>query len=206
MYEKKQWIILAVVLAVIVAATAGVKVYQKQQDQKAAQKEENEKIYALKFEPDEITGISYEQEGTVLSFTIDGDNWKCDADETADIDADKMKTMLSSLGTMTADSEIKAPEEVSQYGIDQPTQQVTLQFSDGSEKTLTFGSTNEIVGGTYVQISGDANVYLVSSSYVNTTLNKGIDDLKVDASDSSGSTDSTSDTATDSSSAADASE
>lgn len=205
--RRKQWIILAVVLAVIVAATAGVKVYQRQQDQKAAQKEENEKIYALKFEPDEITGISYEQEGTVLSFTRDGDNWKCDADETADIDADKMKTMLSSLGTMTADSEIKAPEDVSQYGIDQqPAQQVTLQFSDGSEKTLTFGSTNEIVGGTYVQISGDANVYLVSSSYVNTTLNKGIDDLKVDASDSSGSTDSTSDTATDSSSAADASE
>ena len=52
---------------------------------------------------------------------------------------------------------------------------------------MTFGSTNEIVGGTYVQVSGDANVYLVGSSYVNTTLNKGIDDLKVDDTDDTSS-------------------
>ena len=45
-----------------------------------------------------------------------------------------MKTMLSSLGSMTADSTVENPEDVSEYGIDQPTQQVTLNFSDGSEK------------------------------------------------------------------------
>ena len=94
-----------------------------------------------------------------------------------------MKTMLSSLGSMTADSTVESPEDVSEYGIDQPTQQVTLNFSDGSEKTLTFGMENEIVGGIYVQVSGDDNVYLVGSSYVNTTLNKGVDDLKVDDTD-----------------------
>ena len=71
--------------------------------------------------------------------------------------ADKMKIMLSSLGSMTADSTVENPEDVSEYGIDQPTQQVTLNFSDGSEKTLTFGTENEIVGGTYVQVSGDDN-------------------------------------------------
>ena len=112
------------------------------------------------------------------------------------IDADKMKTMLSSLGSMTADSTVESPEDVSEYGIDQPTQQVTLNFSDGSEKTLTFGTENEIVGGTYVQVSGDDNVYLVGSSYVNTTLNKGVDDLKVDETDDTDDTTSTSETDT----------
>ena len=181
--RKKQWIILVIVLAVIVAASAGMKGYQKKQSQKTAQKEESEKVYALQFASDDVTGISYSYNGTVLSFTKEGDDWKCSADETAEIDADKMKTMLSSLGSMTADSTVESPEDVSEYGIDQPTQQVTLDFSDGSEKTVTFGSTNEIVGGTYVQVSGDENVYLVGSSYVNTTLNKGVDDLKVDDTD-----------------------
>lgn len=185
--RKKQWIILVIALVAIVAASAGMKGYQKKQDQKAAQQEEDEKVYALQFASDDVTGISYEYGGSVLSFIKDGDNWKCSTDETAEIDADKMKTMLSSLGSMTADSTVESPEDVSEYGIDQPTQQVTLNFSDGSEKTVTFGSTNEIVGGTYVQVSGDENVYLVGSSYVNTTLNKSIDDLKVDETDDTSS-------------------
>lgn len=199
--RKKQWIILVIALVAIVAASAGMKGYQKKQDQKAAQQEEDEKVYALQFMSDDVTGISYEYDGSVLSFTKAGDDWKCNTDETAEIDADKMKTMLSSLGSMTADSTVESPKDVSEYGIDQPTQQVTLDFSDGSEKTVTFGSTNAIVGGTYVQVSDDENVYLVGSSYVNTTLNKGVDDLKVDETDdaddtssSSSETDTSSDT------------
>lgn len=195
--RKKQWIILVIALVAILAASAGMKGYQKKQDQKAAQQEEDEKVYALQFTSDDVTGISYEYEGAVLSFTKDGDDWKCSTDEAAEIDADKMKTMLSSLGSMTADSTVESPEDVSEYGIDQPTQQVTLNFSDGSEKTVTFGSTNAIVGGTYVQVSGDENVYLVDSSYVNTTLNKGVDDLKVDETDDTSSSSSETDTSSD---------
>ena len=47
--RKKQWILLLVVLAAFVAATAGMKGYQKNQDKKAAQKEEAEKVYAVFF-------------------------------------------------------------------------------------------------------------------------------------------------------------
>ena len=191
--RKKQWIILVIALVAIVAASAGLKGYQKKQDQKAAQQEEDEKVYALQFASDDVTGISYEYSGETLEFTKTDDTWSCSKDPTAQIDADKMKTMLSSLGSMTADSTVESPEDVSEYGIDQPTQQVTLNFSDGSEKTLTFGMENEIVGGIYVQVSGDDNVYLVGSSYVNTTLNKGVDDLKV------GDTDDADDTSSDTS-------
>lgn len=199
--RKKQWMILVIALVAIVVASAGLKGYQKKQDQKAAQQEEDEKVYALQFASDDVTGISYEYSGETLEFTKTDDTWSCSADPTVQIDADKMKTMLSSLGSMTADSTVESPEDVSEYGIDQPTQQVTLNFSDGSEKTVTFGNTNEIVGGIYVQVSGDDNVYLVGSSYVNTTLNKGVDDLKVDETDdtddtfsSSSETDTSSDT------------
>lgn len=201
--RKKQWIILVIALVAIVAASAGMNGYQKKQDQKAAQQEEDEKIYALQFASDDVTGISYEYSGEILEFTKTDDTWSCNADPTVQIDADKMKTMLSSLGSMTADSKVENATDLSQYGLDAPTQEATIQFSDGSEKTVTFGSTNEIVGGIYAQVSGDDNVYLVGSSYVNTTLNKGVDDLKVDETDdtdtddtssSSSETDTSSDT------------
>lgn len=187
--RKKQWIILLIVLVAFVAAIAGMKVYNSRQDKAAQEQEDAEKIHALTFASEDVTGITYQYSGETLSFTKTEDTWKCSADESVEIDADKMKTMLSSLGSMTADSKVENPDDVSQYGLDAPTQTVTITFSDGSEKTLTFGMENEIVGGTYLQISGDTNVYLVGSSYVNTTLNKGLDDLKVeeDSSDSSSS-------------------
>lgn len=191
--RKKQWIILVIALVAIVAASAGLKGYQKKQDQKAAQQEEDEKVYALQFASDDVTGISYEYSGETLEFTKTDDTWSCSTDPTAQIDADKMKTMLSSLGSMTADSKVENATDLSQYGLDVSTQKATIQFSDGSEKTLTFGMENEIVGGIYVQVSGDDNVYLVGSSYVNTTLNKGVDDLKV------GDTDDADDTSSDTS-------
>ena len=125
--RKKQWIILVIALAAIVAASAGLNGYQKKQDQKAAQQEEDEKVYALQFTSDDVTGISYEYSGETLEFTKTDDTWSCNADPTVQIDADKMKTMLSSLGSMTADSTVENPEDVSEYGIDQPTQQVPLR-------------------------------------------------------------------------------
>ena len=190
--RKKQWTILVIAL-VAIAASAGLNGYQKKQDQKAAQQEEDEKVYALQFASDDVTGISYEYSGETLEFTKTDDTWSCSTDPTAQIDADKMKTMLSSLGSMTADSKVENATDLSQYGLDASTQKATIQFSDGSEKTLTFGMENEIVGGIYVQVSGDDNVYLVGSSYVNTTLNKGVDDLKV------GDTDDADDTSSDTS-------
>ena len=42
--RKKQWILLLVVLAAFVAATAGMRGYQNNQDQKEAQKEEAQKV------------------------------------------------------------------------------------------------------------------------------------------------------------------
>ena len=197
--RKKQWIILVIALMAIVAASAGMNGYQKKQDQKAAQQEEDEKVYALQFASDDVTGISYEYSGEILEFTKIDDTWSCSADPTVQIDADKMKTMLSSLGSMTADSKVENATDLSQYGLDAPTQEATIQFSDGSEKTVTFGSTNEIMGGIYAQVSGDDNVYLVGSSYVNTTLNKGVDDLKVDDTDDTTSSSSETDTSSDTS-------
>lgn len=59
--RKKQWILLLVVLAAFVAATAGMRGYQNKQDKKEAQKEEAEKVYALQFSSGDVTGIAYEK-------------------------------------------------------------------------------------------------------------------------------------------------
>ena len=134
--RKKQWILLLVVLAAFVAATAGMRGYQNKQDKKEAQKEEAEKVYALQFSSDDVTGIAYEKDGEWLAFTKNDASWHCETDTAAAIDGDKMKTMLSSLGSMTADNTVESPADIAQYGLDEPSMQAILTFADGSEKTL----------------------------------------------------------------------
>ena len=116
--RKKQWILLLVVLAAFVAATAGMRGYQNKQDKKEAQKEEAEKVYALQFSSDDVTGIAYEKDGEWLAFTKNDATWHCETDTAAAIDGDKMKTMLSSLGSMTADNTVESPADIAQYGLD----------------------------------------------------------------------------------------
>lgn len=118
--RKKQWILLLVVLAAFVAATAGMRGYQNKKEKKAAQKEEAEKVYALQFSSDDVTGIAYEKDGEWLAFTKNDDTWSCETDTAASIDSDKMKTMLSSLGSMTADNTVESPADIAQYGLDEP--------------------------------------------------------------------------------------
>ena len=115
--RKKQWILLLVVLAAFVAATAGMRGYQNKKEKKAAQKEEAEKVYALQFSSDDVTGIAYEKDGEWLAFTKNDDTWSCETDTAASIDSDKMKTMLSSLGSMTADNTVESPADIAQYGL-----------------------------------------------------------------------------------------
>ena len=125
--RKKQWILLLVVLAAFVAATAGMRGYQNKKEKKAAQKEEAEKVYALQFSSDDVTGIAYEKDGEWLAFTKNDDTWSCETDTAASIDSDKMKTMLSSLGSMTADNTVESPADIAQYGLDEPSMQAILR-------------------------------------------------------------------------------
>lgn len=61
--RKKQWILLLVVLAAFVAATAGMRGYQNKQDKKRAQKEEAGESLRIAFSSDDVTGIAYEKDG-----------------------------------------------------------------------------------------------------------------------------------------------
>ena len=90
------------------------------------------------------------------------------------------------MSEVTANTVIEDAEDTSQYGIDQPTQMFAVVFSDGSSLTYLFGSENDVVGGTYLQVTDDAddtnnqNIYLVDSSVVSSDLSRSAESFQVD--------------------------
>lgn len=189
--RKKQYLILVIVLAVIAAALFAVRAAKSHKEKEEEKQKEAETVYAVQFDADEVTAFSYQYEGNTLEFVKTDDIWTCKADETIDLDEDTIQSLLESICSITANSMIENASDISEYGLDVPVQEVALVFADGSAKMLEFGMENQVLGGYYLQVSDDANVYLVDSSYVTGTLNKSLEDLtaKEDASDEEDSAD-----------------
>ena len=168
--QKKQVLILAVLLLVLVVAYFAIHIYNGKQEEKESAKEEAEKIYVTNDAVEDITAFSYVLDGETLSFTKSGDEWTYDGDTSCNLDESVIETMLGKIASITADECLS-----DSYGLDAPSGQVTLT-TDEQTVTLFIGNRNAITGSYYLKIDGDDKVYLVSST-VATACTKSISDL-----------------------------
>ncbi len=178
--RKKQFTTLAVVLIAVVLALVASILAKKHQTAKLEAQEEVDTVYVGAFDAEDVTGFSFYSDDELLSFELDDDTWVYTGDTDMEMDSDKIDTFLTSMGSVTANSVIEDPDDLSEYGIDDPSQTFTAEFSDGSETVFTFGSVNEVLGGYYVQVTGDDNVYLVNATVTSSTLNKTAESFQVD--------------------------
>ena len=178
--RKKQYFILLMILAVIIAALFGMRAAKSQKEKKEEEKKEAETVYAVQFDASDVSAFSYEYDGSILEFVKTDDTWICKADETVDVDENSIESLLSTMSSITANNVIEDASDISEYGFDEPTQEMNLVFDDGSAKTIRFGMKNEVIGGYYLMVSGDDNIYLADSTYVTSTLNQNLEDLAVE--------------------------
>lgn len=181
--QKKTLLVLVVVLIVCVLAYFGATKWTEKKENEEVTDASSESITVASYEESEITGVSYSVDGTLLSLSLntyeeDSESvWEyIDGDAIYQFDTDKVSTMLSYLTTITADSVIEDPEDITQYGFSTPTNEITITTEDGST-TYTIGSSNEITGSYYLMVDYDeSKVYVIDSSIL-TACGYTIDDL-----------------------------
>ena len=172
--QKIQFIVILIVLAVLVAATFGMKWYNKNKEEKKTAEEEASTIYISKTDPDTITAFSYEIDQVTYSFTKNGDTWTYDGDPSVDIDEDKVNTMLETFSSLTATDEIES-DNLAEFGLDQPTDLISYTTADGSVP-IYVGNQNEMLGSYYVMTGEDGKVYLTTTSLAD-VFSKTVEDL-----------------------------
>ncbi|MCD8299747.1 MAG: DUF4340 domain-containing protein [Clostridiales bacterium] len=186
--RKKQMITLLVILIAVVAALLAVVLGKKHATAKQEAEEEAETVYVGAFDGSDVTGFSFyssDDDGNdvLLAFELEDGSWVYSGDPEMETDADTIDTFLGEMGSVSANSVIEGVDDISEYGIDDPAQVFTVDFSDGSEEVFTFGAVNEIIGGYYLQVSGDDNVYLVNATVMSSTLNKSAESFAVEEED-----------------------
>ncbi|MCD8110133.1 MAG: DUF4340 domain-containing protein [Clostridiales bacterium] len=171
--RKKQYLTLMIILIIIVAALIAVILGKRVQTKKAEAEEEASIVYVNAFEISDVTAFSYQLDGETVSFELQDEQWVYTGDTTMEIDTEEVESFLTTMSEMEADSVIEDAENTEQYGLDEPSQTFTVEFSDGSAQTYEFGIENDMIGGYYLQTTdsaGDGTVYLISSSIVTSTL------------------------------------
>ena len=105
--QKKQFIILVILLVVCVGAWLGIRAYNDRAQEKEEKETEAKKITVAEINADDITAFSYESDGAELSFTNTDGTWTYDGDPSIPLDQDAVVSLLSNVEKVTAEDKIE---------------------------------------------------------------------------------------------------
>lgn len=181
--QKKQIIQFSVLLLAILAlagAYFGIRSYNRKQEEQKKQQEAAAEITLTSFQPDSVTAISYDYNGTEYAYTKEGDDWKETGNTELTLDQDAFSEFLKTTGSITSDTQVQA-QEGEDYGFEEPLRVVTITTTSGTS-SLTFGMKNEMLGQYYVKTSESSKIYLVEPE-VYTAFDKTAEDFEKEETD-----------------------
>lgn len=153
------------VLAVLCGVYAGVNSYVSSQEEKEAE-EADVSVSLVDLDQDKITSVSFlAEDGSETVFEKKEDSWIKKEEEDFPVSQDTLEGAVNSLAALDADQELSDPEDLSEYDLDDPQNEITLTLEDGSETVLQVGMENESTGQYYVKSQDDSDkVYLVAGT------------------------------------------
>lgn len=161
--QKIQMFVIVVILLLCVVAYFVATQYTKKQEQRDKDSETQGQVNLTIADPDEVDAFSYIADDTTYSYTKSGDTWTCENDTSLKMDADSIASLLDNLKKVTAAEAIADYDSISDYGLDQPQNTITVTCGDETT-TIDIGDYNEMLQEYYVKVSGDDKIYLVDST------------------------------------------
>lgn len=197
--QSRQFIILAVVLIVLIGGYIGLTQYNsRQQDQE----EQTDREVLVDISRDDILRFSYEYNGETYVFertempavsqedgsadepSGDGggtaepqteSRWVYVGDETLNLMQSRLNTMAGKLTSVTAGNRIDNVTDMSQYGLEEPSNVLHWETEQGSY-TYNVGDYNSVAGLYYICEPGSDTVYAVTDS-LGTGFDYSLEDL-----------------------------
>ncbi len=174
--STKKLLSLVGALAVLGGAYGGIVLLNQHNEEKAAEEskaqEEANTFYLSQIE--EPVAISYTNSYGTFSFSYDTENetWSYDDDEHFPVTQSYLTTLSSDMKAFQAERKLEeVQDDLSVYGLDEPSLSITAKGSDDSEVTVLIGSVNSYSSDYYAKVDGADDIYTISSSYVTAMSN-----------------------------------
>lgn len=152
------------VLAVLSCAYLGVTSYVDSREKKETEAQDTS-VSLVDMEAEDLTSVSFlSEDGEQEIFEKKEDVWTKKGEEDFPVSQDTIDGAVNSLASLDADQELTEPEELSEYDLDKPQNEIVLTAQDGSETILQVGMKNEASGQYYVKRQDEDNVYLAAET------------------------------------------
>lgn len=174
--STKQLLGLVGALAVLGGAYGGIVLINQHNEKKATEESKAEKeantFYLSQIE--EPVAISYTNSYGTFGFSYDTENetWTYDDDEHFPVTQSYLTSLSSDMKAFTAERKLEeVQDDLSVYGLDNPTLSITAKGSDDTEVTVLIGSVNSYSSDYYAKVEGADDIYTISSDYISDISN-----------------------------------
>lgn len=166
MKKKSMNLITAVaVLVVLSGAYVGVKTYVAKQEEKENAEEEEEKTQVFSISSEDVQSIKFVIDKKEVTFEKNNDEWVKSDERDFPVDQDKLIEAIGSLNKVEADRVLDNVTDTTEYGLDDPTNTITITDKDGKETVLHVGMENASTNQYYVENGEDeSKIYVVADS------------------------------------------
>ena len=166
MKKKSMNLITAVaVLVVLSGAYVGVKTYVAKQEEKENAEEEMEKTQVFSISSEDVQSIKFVIDKKEVTFEKNNDEWVKSDERDFPVDQDKLIEAIGSLNNVEADRVLDNVTDTTEYGLDDPTNTITITDKDGKETVLHVGMENASTSQYYVENGEDeSKIYVVADS------------------------------------------
>ena len=155
------------VLVVLCGAYAGVKSYVSSQEEKEAE-EADQSVDVVDISSDDLSSVSFlSEDGEKVILEKEDDSWVKKDQTDFPLDQDTVNSAVNGIAALTADQKVEGSEDLSEYDLDKPENEITLAAEGDEETTIQVGMKNDSASQYYIKKSGDdEDIYLVSSSSI----------------------------------------
>lgn len=171
--KKSQVITLIVLVVVLGLCVAGYFVGKQYFADKEKKEEAAKTTTVKKIDTSKVTGVAYTYNGKTYMIGKTGDVWTNVDDPKMKLKQTDVGTMIASLKDIKADTIIKNPKDIAQYGftkiksgVKPETQEIFVNLGNKEEDIFVGASNPYNQSAYYVMFKGDNNVYLVDGGVV----------------------------------------
>ncbi len=158
MTRGKKLVSLLAVLVVLIGATfAAIRLIPDEDS--TLEEDTGTSIFALNAAS--VSELTWDYGDETLTFVSTDGEWSYAADDTFPLNSTYLDTMVTTLSDVIATKTIDAPDDLSQYGLEEPV--CTVSVTAGDTTKFLIGDESSMGGERYISL-GDGNVYLVDSS------------------------------------------
>ena len=155
-----------VVLAVLGGVYMGLNTYVSKEEKTKSSSEEESKTEVFSVKTDDIKSLEFIVDKKEVTFEKKDDSW-VKKDETAfPVNQTTLDSAASAIETVEADRVLEDVEDLTEYGLDSPSNTVTVDTADGTTK-LNIGDENTSTNQYYIsKDDDDSTVYVVAADTV----------------------------------------